>query len=99
MNVVCGRIVILDFNVLTGHRAQHVRVILATLLVDGDGFLGKVKGAVAQALFYINENIGQLAAIDDDGLSRVGALASGILAHINLGGLGSCAVEFHGAAD
>src|SRR5438445_116147 len=43
------------------------------------------------------ENV--VAAGGHNVFSRVRAFAGGILAHVNLGGLGGFAIEFHGAAD
>src|SRR5271169_6562466 len=94
MNVVGRWIAVDDLDGLIGDYAQHVGMILAPALVEGDGFLGNIEGAIAEALFNVDVNVGKLAGAGRNVLRHVGALASGILAHVNFGGLGSFAIEF-----
>ena len=63
MDVVGGGIVVLDLHGLSGHHAEHVGMILAALLIEHDRILGRIEGAVAQAVFHIDEDIGQVAAV------------------------------------
>src|SRR5271165_6369254 len=84
MNIVGGFVVVADLYVLPHHRGQHVRVILATLLVNGYGVFGDVEGSVAQAIFDVDEHIGQLAIVGHDGLRHVRTLAGSVLTHVNL---------------
>ncbi len=98
MDVVGGGVVILDLNCLSCHHAENVGMILAALLIEHDRILGSVEGAIAQAVFHVDEDVGQVAATDHDAFGFIGALAAGILAHVDLRGLGSGAVELHRAA-
>src|SRR6266478_6261431 len=99
MNVVSGRIAVDDLDGLIGHNTQNVRMVFAAALIEGDGFLGNVERAVAEALFYVDEDVGEVTAGGHHVFRHVGALASGVLAHVNLGGLGGFAFKFHGAGD
>ena len=74
-------------------------MVLAAALVQGDGFLGNVEGAVAETFFYIHEDVGDVTIAGHHGLGHVRAFTCGILAHVNLGGLWRGAIELHGAAD
>ena len=58
-----GGIVVLDLDRLSCHHAEHVRMVLAALLIEHDRILGSVEGAIAQAVFHVNEHIGQVAAV------------------------------------
>src|ERR1051326_1237743 len=89
MDVVSSGIVVLDLHRLAGHHAQHMRMVLAAFLVEHDGVLGKVEGAVAEAVFHVNEDVGQIASADPDVFSLVGPLAAGVLAHVDFRRLGS----------
>src|SRR5260370_34591417 len=99
MNIVGGRTTVDDLDGLTGHYAQHLRMVLAAGLIGGGGFLGNIESAIAEALLTIHKPIRKVAAADDHVFSDVRALAGGILAHVNLGGFRGFAIELHGAAD
>src|SRR4029077_11907856 len=99
MDVVRSGIVVLDLDVLPRHHAQYVRMILAAALVKNDRILGHVKGAAAQTVLHVNENIGEFAAVDHNGLHGIVALACCILAHINLPWFRSGTGEGYRAAD
>src|SRR5260370_39977208 len=99
MNVVGGRIAIDDLDCLIGDHAQHVGMVFAAALIEGDGFLGNIERAVAEALFHIDEDVGEVATTGHNVFRHVGALAGGVLAHVNLGGLGGFAFKLHGAAN
>ena len=99
MNVVRGFVVVLDLDVLPGHHAQHVRMILAALLVDGDRILGNVEGAVCPGrLSRRRRRWPDCRRWPRRFSAIVGALAGRVLAHVDLRRLGSRAVELHGAA-
>ena len=49
-------------------------------------FTTDLKGPVAEAILYVNEHVGQIAAVGNDGFGGIGALAGWVLAHIDLGG-------------
>src|SRR5579863_3972769 len=74
-------------------------MVFASALIEDDGIFGDVKGAVSKAVLHVNEYICQITATDNDALGFVGALAAGILTHINLGLLGCRAVKLNGAVD
>src|SRR6266849_915246 len=98
MNIVGGGVVVLDFDILSRHYGEHVRMITAALLVEYDSVLGDVKAAVAEAALHVNEHVSQIAIFHDHCLGGIVALAGRILTHINLRRLGGRTVEFHGAA-
>src|SRR5205823_1515562 len=77
MDVVGGRVVILDLNRLSCHYAENMGMVLAALLIEYDRILGRIKGAIAQAIFYIHEDVSQVAATDHDAFGFIGALAAG----------------------
>src|SRR5580700_5223758 len=97
MDIVRGLIVVLDFDGLPGHHAQHMRMILAAALVEHDRVLGNVEGAVAESIFYVDEDVGEIAVGHDYVLGFVHAFAGWILTHVDLRWLGSHAVELDGA--
>src|SRR5947208_17142408 len=97
MGVVHVLIAVDDLVGLICHYAHYVGMIFAAALIERDGFLGNVEGAVAEALFYVDENVGEVAAGGHNVFSRIRALAGGILAHVNFGGLRGFAVEFPSA--
>src|ERR1700674_24170 len=99
MDVVRGLIVVLDLDILARHYSEHVGMILASLLIESYRVFGNVKCASAEAVLHVHEHIGQIAAGNNHGFGGVGAFAGCVLAHVNLGGLGCCAVELDGAAD
>src|SRR5260221_5141369 len=99
MNVVGGRIAIDDLDGLIGDHAQHVGMVFAAALIELDGFFGNIESAVAEALFHIDEHVAEVTAGGHHVFRHVGALAGGVLAHVDLGGLGSFAFKFHGAAN
>ena len=70
-------VVILDLHILVHHDAENVRVILAALLVDDHRIFGTVKGAAAQPVFYVDEYIGEFAAVGDYRFGGVGTLTGG----------------------
>src|SRR5712671_4293939 len=72
-------------------------MILAAALVEHDRVFGNVKSAVAKAVFYIDENIGKIAAGYNNVLGLIAASAGRVLTHVDLGGLRCGAVEFYGA--
>ena len=63
MDVVRGGIVVLDLHGLACHHAEHVRMILAALLIEHDRIFGNIEGAVAEAVFHIDEDIGEVATV------------------------------------
>src|SRR5258708_183511 len=99
MNIVCGGIAVDDLDGLPGHYTENVRMIAAATLIEREGLLGDVEGAAAQALLDVNEDVREMTVRDDYILGDVCAFAGGILAHVNLRGLGGSAIEFHNADD
>src|SRR2546427_1482131 len=99
MNVVGGRIAVNDLDGLIGDYAHHMRMVFAAALIERNGFFGNVERAVAQAFFDIDEDVGEVSAAGHHVFRHVGALAGGVLAHVNLGGLWGFAFKFHGAGD
>src|ERR1700733_14842810 len=73
-------------------------MIFAAALMEDGWSSGNVKRAAAEAIFHVDEHVGEIAAIDRNVLHLIYALAGRILAHIDLRRLGSCAVELNGAA-
>src|SRR5437016_9877195 len=94
--VGCG-VAILNVDSLPGHYAQHVRMITAALLIKAGGLFWNIEAAIAKAIFHINKDVGQVSTVDDNGFRFVSALAGRVLAHVDFGQLGSCAVELHRA--
>src|SRR5213593_2950518 len=88
VNIVCRRIVILNFDILPRHHTQDMGVILAALLIERDGIFGNIKSAISQSVFHVHKNVRQFAIVGHNGLRHVIALAGRILAHVYLGGLG-----------
>ena len=80
-----GRIVVLDLDGLARHHAEHMRMILAALLVEHDRVFGDVKSAAAKAVLHVDEHVGEITAVDDDVLGFIRAFAARILAHVDLG--------------
>src|ERR1700676_2291175 len=74
-------------------------MVFAAALIEGESVLGNVEGAIAETFFDVDKNIGEVASAGHHVFRYVVAFASGILAHVNPGGLGSFAIEFYGAAD
>src|SRR5437870_12009078 len=74
-------------------------MVAAALLVDDHRVLRNIKAAITETFFHIDKNIGEVAVFRDHVLGGVVALASGILAHVDLGRLGRGAVELNGAAN
>src|SRR5260370_10936160 len=99
MNIVGGRIAVDDFYGLTGHDAQHVGMVFAAALIEGDGILGNVERAVAEAFFHVHKHVGEMAPAGHHVFSCVRAFARGILAHVNHGGLGRGTFELYNADD
>src|SRR6266849_9787745 len=99
MDIVCGGIAVDDRYGLAGDHSHYEWVIAAAALIELNGFLGNVKRAAAEALFDVDEDVREMAVCDDDILGHVRALAGGILAHVNLGGLRRGAIEFHNTDD
>src|SRR5260370_11320168 len=93
VNVVGGAIAVDDLDGLTNHYADDVGFIFAAALRQGDGIFGNVEGAVAEAFLNIDENVLEMSCADNDVLGGVRALAVGILAHVNFGGLRRGAIE------
>ena len=98
MDVVGSGIIILDLNGLAGHHAEHMGMITAALLIKNDRILGNIEGAIADAVFHIDENIGEVAFIDDERFVLIGAFAGGVLRHVDLGRLRSRAIVLHRSA-
>src|SRR5215468_11052530 len=73
-----------------------VNVVSCRIAVDDPYGL---TGHGAEPFLHIDKHVGEMAVLDDEILSGVCALAFGVLAHVNLGGLGCDTVEFHSAAD
>src|SRR5262249_61482505 len=88
VNVVSCRIAVDDPYGLTGHGAEHMRPVFASGLGQSDRILGNIEGAVAEPFLHIDKHVGEMAVLDDEIISGVCALAFGVLAHVNLGGLG-----------
>src|SRR5437868_7584472 len=99
MDVVRGGIVVLDLHCLTGHDTEHVRMILASLLIEHNGIFGQIESAIAEAVFHVYEDVGEIAAADHNTFSLVSALAARVLAHIDLCRFGSGAIELHSAVN
>src|SRR5260370_14698141 len=99
MNVVSGRIAVDNLDGLTGHYAQHVGMVFAATLIEGDGFLWNVECTVAQALFDVDKHVGEVASAGHHVFSCVRALAGGVLAHLNHGGPGRRSLELHEPTD
>src|ERR1039458_3914391 len=97
MDVVRGLIVILNLHGLSRHYAPPVRMILAAALVEDDFVLGYVEGTAAESVFYIDEDVGEIAARYDHSLGFVHAFASRILAHVDLCLLRRGAIKLPGA--
>src|SRR2546429_9406561 len=87
MDVVRGRIVILNFDILPRHHTQDMGVILAALLIERDGIFGNFKSAISQSVFHVLKNVRQFAIVGHNGLRNVIDLAGRILAHDYLGRL------------
>src|SRR5712664_812200 len=99
MDIVGGGVAIDDRYRLTGDHSHHVGVIAAAALIELNSLLGYVEGAATQALLDVDEDVCEMAVRDDDILGHVRALARGILAHVDLGGLRRGAIEFHNTDD
>src|SRR6267143_5139875 len=65
VDIVRGGIAVYDGYGLTGHYAHHVRMIAAAALIELNGFLGDVKGAAAEALLDVDENVREMAICDN----------------------------------
>src|SRR5260370_25652462 len=74
-------------------------MVFAATLIEGDGFLWNVECTVAQALFDVDKHVGEVASAGHHVFSCVRALAGGILAHVNHGGLWRGALELDDAND
>ena len=100
MDVVGSTVGIEDLNGLSGHDAEHVRDITAAALIDGDGSLRRRKAAVAEPVSHVNEDVCEIAMIDDEvfGGSEFGA-AIGVVGHVDLGGGGDGAFEVNRAGN
>src|ERR1700747_255107 len=77
-----------------------MRDITAAVLVEGDGFPRSGKAAVAKSVFHVDENVGEIAMIDDE-VFRGGEFgaASGLVGHFDLPHSGNCALELNCAGD
>src|ERR1700722_6478078 len=96
---VMGRLIgVLDLHCLARHHAKNMRMILAALLFEHDRILGHVERPAAQSIFYVHEHVGQVAAINHNIFGLVGALASRVLAHVDLRRFRCGPVELHRAA-
>ncbi len=63
MYVVVCRIRVEDLERLPGHDPQNARTIAATFLIENHGIAGNRKGALRQTFLHIDEDVGQLAAL------------------------------------
>src|SRR6267143_5461400 len=99
MNVVGRRIAVNDLDGLAGHYAEDVRMVLAAALIEGDGFLGNVESASAEAFFHVHKHVGEVTSTSHYVFSGVRAFAGGILAHVNRGGLWRGALALYNAND
>src|SRR3984893_6977619 len=97
MNVVRGGVAVNDLNGLAGHHADYVGFIFAAALRQGDRIFRNVEGAVAESLFYVDENVLEVPSAHYDVLGSVRALAVGVLAHVNFCWLGRGTIEFYGS--
>src|SRR5207244_5381705 len=91
------RVVIHNDYTLPDHYSQHVMMITAALLIKSGGLFWNIEAAIAKAIFHINKDVGQVSTVDDNGFRFVSALAGRVLAHVDFGQPGSCAVELHRA--
>src|SRR3954447_13996667 len=99
MDVVGCRIGILDLDGLASHHTEDMRMISTAILIQDDRVLGNVEGPVAESVLHVNEYVGQIAAAYDDALGFIRAFAAGVLAHVDLRGLGRGAVELYSSTD
>jgi hypothetical protein len=97
MNIVRSQVRISNFDVLTRHHPEYVRMILATLLNKHDGILGHIERTIPETIFHVNEHIGEVAAFDNDILRGVQPFAGGVRTHIDLSRLRRGAIELHRA--
>src|SRR5262245_57985455 len=74
-------------------------MITAAFLIELNGILRSVEGAVAQSVFYVDVDVSQLAAIGNQSLGLVVALTCRVLTHINLYRLRNGASECYSATD
>src|SRR5260370_18012581 len=95
MNVVSGGIAVDDLDRLIRYDAQHMGMVFAAALIESDGFLWHVEGAVAETLFHVNENVREAATGSHNIFGRVRAFAGRILAHVNPGGFRGFTIKFH----
>src|SRR5258708_33591165 len=75
-----------------------MRMVLAAALIEGNGILGNIESAAAEALLDVDENVGEVAAAGYNVFGCVCAFAGGGPAHIKFCGLGGFGNELHGAA-
>src|SRR5215467_3664676 len=55
VDVVGSGIAIFDVDGLAGHHTEHVRMILAALLLDDDRVFGNVESAAAKSVFHVDK--------------------------------------------
>jgi len=99
MNIVQGLVVVLKAYRLAGHHGDHVRNVAAAFLLNGDTLLRRIEVAIAQAVFHVNQHVGQMAIVDDNLLGCRAPLAAGIVRHVDWLGSGRSAFKADGAGD
>ena len=99
VNIVCGWIAIGDLHGLSCHHAEHMGMIFTSALIQYDRVFRKGKGAVAQPLFHIYEDVGQVAVSHYDIFGCVRSFAVRILTHVNFRWFRSNTLELHGATN
>src|ERR1051326_1913249 len=96
MDIVIGRISVQDLEGLSGHNAEHVRVITAAFLVEHHLIRGKGKCALRKAFLDVNKYIGQFTPAHYHSISRLRRRGTaGILRHIERFQLWRRAFEAH----
>ncbi len=87
VNVVQRRIAVDDVEFLADADAEHVRMVAAAFLIDGDGTGRRVVGVVAEAVLDVDEHVGELAVRHFVGFlglrRRVGLHADRIGVHLD----------------
>ena len=94
MNVVRGQVVVLDLDVLAGHHAQHVRMVLAALLVDGRRSRWERRRCGRPGRLSHRRKRWPVAAVGDDGLGLLAPLQAGSWLMSILAGLGAAPSNF-----
>src|SRR4029077_14342273 len=77
----------------------NVRMVPATTLVEDNRILGHVESTAAKPVFYVDEDIGKIAAADYYVLSFVRTFAGRVLAHVDLRRFRRRAIKLHRTAN